>query len=92
MNRNTKNSIEEITNIIKALQTKAEIADFFKELLTKSELDTIAKRWQILNMLKDGYPQREIAKELKVSLCNITRGAKIIKNPNLVLTKCLTKE
>ena len=58
MNRNTKNSIEEITNIIKLLQTEAEIADFLKELLTKSELDTIAKRWQILNMLKDGYPQR----------------------------------
>jgi len=43
-------------------------------------------------MLNDGYTQRDIAKELQVSLCKVTRGAKIIKNKNSILTKYLIKE
>ena len=48
-------------------------------------------RW-ILKMLKSGNSQREIAKELHVSLCKITRGAAILKDKNAITNKILIKE
>ena len=86
------NSINELSALIKKIDTSEDVANFFKELLTESELETLSKRWRILTMLKDGYTQREIAKELQVSLCNITRGAKILKNKDSILRKILVKE
>ena len=62
------------------------------EILTKSEVETLSKRWRILTMLKEGYTQREIAQELNVSLCKVTRGSKILKDKNAIITKYLDKE
>lgn len=84
-------NIEEISNLVKNFYTEAEIVTFLKELLTESELDTLSKRWRILKMLANGSTQREIAKDLQVSLCKVTRGAKILKNKNSVLAKYLIK-
>ena len=85
------NSIEQISNIISKMNS-AEIEQFFTELLPESELSVLSKRWRILNMLSEGITQREIAKELNVSLCKVTRGAKIIKLNNNIVNKYLIKE
>ena len=84
--------IKEISTIVKNINNNEEIENFFKELLTESELETLSKRWRILNMLKEGFTQREISKELSVSLCKVTRGSKIIKNKDSIITKYLIKE
>ncbi len=68
------------------------IKNFIIEMLTESECETLSKRWQILNMLCEGKTQRDIAKELKVSLCKVTRGSQILKNKNSVISKYLIKE
>ena len=75
-------NIKKLSELVKTINTTAEIEAFFSELLTPSELKTLSKRWQILEMLKNGHTQREIAKDLQVSLCKVTRGAKIMKNKN----------
>ena len=85
-------NIKEISMLVKNLHSEAEIEGFFKEILTESEIETLSKRWRILNMLKNKSSQREIAKELKVSLCKVTRGAKILKDKNSVIAKYLIKE
>lgn len=84
-------NIQEISKLVKNLHTEAEIEAFFKELLTKSEIDTLSKRWRIINMLNEGVTQREIAKELQVSLCKVTRGAKILKDKDSILANYLIK-
>ena len=84
--------IKKLSKLVKDLHTEAEIEIFFKELLTESEIETLSKRWRILELLTKGLTQREIAKELQVSLCKVTRGAKIIKNKDSVITKYLIKE
>lgn len=68
------------------------ITDFMLEILTESEAETLSKRWQILELLKEGRTQRAIAKELQVSLCKVTRGSQILKNPKSVIAEYLTKE
>lgn len=85
-------NIQNISKLVKNLHTEAEVESFFKELLTKSEIETLSKRWRILEMLKQGYTQREIAKDLQVSLCKVTRGAKILKDKDSILAKFLIRE
>lgn len=92
MNRNKINEISEISTFLANAKSQKEIESFFMEILTNTELDTLSKRWRILNMLSTGCTQREIAKELKVSLCKVTRGSKILKNKNSVSAKYLNKE
>jgi TrpR family transcriptional regulator, trp operon repressor len=70
-----------ITEMAKAL-SKADselIVDFLACLLTPSEMDEIAKRWALVKEIATGRPQREIAKDLGLSLCKITRGSRELK-------------
>ncbi|MCQ2790048.1 MAG: Trp family transcriptional regulator [bacterium] len=45
-----------------------------------------------MNLLSQGVTQREISAQLGVSLCKVTRGAKILKNSKSVIVKCMIKE
>lgn len=83
--------IEQVSKIMASMNA-TEINKFLSELLTESELSVLSKRWRILNMLSQGVTQREIAKELNVSLCKVTRGARILKEKDAIVTKYLIKE
>ena len=85
-------NIKEISKIINGFKDEKEVYHFFKELFTEAELIDLSKRWQILKMLNEGCTQREIASELKVSLCKVTRGSKIMKSKNSITTKYLRKD
>ena len=85
-------TIKEISQIVSNLKTSQEVEQFLNEILTESEIETLSKRWRILNLLKDGKSQRDIAKDLNVSLCKITRGSKLLKNKNSITAKHLIKE
>lgn len=92
MNSNKDKSMNNLYRLINSLRTVKEVKNLFHELLTESEIDILSKRWRILNMLKDGYTQREIAKDLNVSLCKVTRGSKILKDKTAIVTKMLYGE
>ena len=92
MNRNDKSYLKQLAQLIKHLKSEDEVCAFLTEVMTPSELSALSKRWRILTMLSEGKTQRDIAEELNVSLCKVTRGAKILKNPNTILSKVLIKE
>lgn len=71
---------------------RAEVYNFLLELLTESELADLSKRWRILELLHQGVTQRDIAKELNVSLCKVTRGARIVKTKDAIVNRFLIKE
>ncbi len=56
-----------------------EITRFLRSLLTPAETDEIAKRWALVKALAGGTPQRQIAHDLGLSLCKITRGSRELK-------------
>ena len=92
MNRNIveHENIKEIANILAKVSSK-EGYDFLEEILTPAEISTLSKRWRILKMLNEGFSQREIAKELQVSLCKVTRGSKILKDSDAICSKVIKK-
>ena len=51
-----------------------------KDILTPSEFETLALRWQIVKKLKKGDDQRSIAGELRLGLGTVTRGSRMLRN------------
>lgn len=70
---------EFITNC-RALTSNEDLSQFFELVLTPSEREKIAARYQILSQLvNDKLTQREIAAKIGVSIFNVTRGANQLK-------------
>lgn len=72
-------NFEELIDIFSKEKDRKQVRKLFEEILTPAELEDISKRWFIMKELYRGKAQRKIAKEMEVSLCKITRGARILK-------------
>ena len=82
----TKN---ELIKVFTDINNPKDMEKLFSEILTEKERKDIILRWRLLKMLKEGIPQRKIAQELSISLCKITRGAKILKDKKSVIKSIL---
>jgi TrpR family trp operon transcriptional repressor len=78
-----------VAEAIAKLSSADEISQFLDEILTPAERHDIELRWELLERLRDGVPQREIADQLHISLCKITRGSKILKDPDAIIPTLL---
>jgi TrpR family trp operon transcriptional repressor len=65
------------------------IDEFLRCLLTPAEIADIAGRWALVKALQHKIPQREIARDLGVSLCKITRGSRELKKPESAFQRML---
>lgn len=74
-----ENAMHELSQTLASCSDPVLIEDFLKSLLTVSESTGVANRWALVRLLDAGMSQRNIAKELGLSLCNITRGSKELK-------------
>ena len=81
--------MDELTDIFCNITDTAEMSTFLSEVLTESERKDLELRWELIKRLKKGTPQRRIASDLKISLCKITRGAKILKNKKSMCNRIL---
>lgn len=50
-----------------------------RDILTPQELESVAERWQLIQELAKGTPQRGIAEKLGLSISKITRGSRQLK-------------
>lgn len=69
-------SLKELSEALSKTDDSEKIFNFLECLLTKNELSEIASRWALTKMLDQGVSQRNIASQLGLSLCKITRGSK----------------
>jgi TrpR family transcriptional regulator, trp operon repressor len=81
----------ELIEVFAAIRDSATMRRFFREIFTRSEIADLSLRWKLMKMLKSGTPQRRIALELGISLCKITRGARLIKDPSTVTNRYIGK-
>lgn len=71
--------MDHLVNHLLAQETAEEMEQALGELLTSSELLEMTKRLQILALLEEGVPQRQIAEQLGVGIATVTRGASVLK-------------
>jgi TrpR family trp operon transcriptional repressor len=81
--------LSELIKIFSEISDEKKMRKLFEEIFTPAERETFEQRWNLLRELHKGTPQREIASMYKLSLCKITRGSKILKNKNSVLSEIL---
>jgi TrpR family trp operon transcriptional repressor len=82
-------NLAELAETLAMTDDQSLIEDFFRCLLTPSETADIAARWALVKALDKKIPQREIAKNLGLSLCKITRGSRELKKPNSAFRRIL---
>ena len=70
-----KKYLKELAQIFLSLKNESEVITFMEAILTPKELEEIPTRLQIVKMLKDGTPQREIASKLGVGVATVSRGS-----------------
>jgi len=76
--------LDEICSVLCQIQDTDQMRRLLKEILTPAERKAVALRWELMRRLMDGDAQRQIADELGVSLCKITRGVRILKQTDSV--------
>ena len=64
---------------IASLRTKAEVERFLRDLCTISELDAMAHRWQVAQLLDEGLPYLEVARRAHASTTTVTRVAQWLR-------------
>lgn len=70
---------QELCHLLATARTTEAVAGILQELLSPHELDALAERWQIVQLLLDGCSQRDVRDRLQVAIATVSRGARVIK-------------
>ncbi len=84
-------AVAEISRVLAETEDSQLIQGFLESLLTPSELDETASRWELVRRINRGISQRTIARDLGLSLCKITRGSKVLKEENSAFKRMIEK-
>jgi TrpR family trp operon transcriptional repressor len=72
--------LEELLRKIALDKNKSFMREFLFDLLSPAEYRDFAVRWQIVKMVNNKVPHRNIAKNLKVSVATVGRAVRELEN------------
>ncbi len=84
-------NLSELIKIITEISSVEEMNKLFEEIFTTKEKYDLALRWRLMKDLYNSIPQREIAHNLGISLCKITRGSKILKQEESICRNIISR-
>lgn len=82
---------KELFELFASIDGEKEAEDLLRDILTPREVDSLAERWQEIQLLAKGVPQREIAERLGISISKITRGSRALQYGTGGLLRMLRK-
>jgi TrpR-related protein YerC/YecD len=65
---------------IASLRNPDEARRFFRDLCTRSELEAMAHRWEVAQLLDEGLSYLEVSKRAHASTTTVTRVAQWLRN------------
>lgn len=77
-----EDAYDDLIELFVSTDNKEDMKRLFDDMFTPAEEKDFAIRWKLMNDLYQHVPQREIASDLHISLCRITRGSKMLKKPD----------
>lgn len=69
----------ELCELFAAINNSKEADRLLQDLLTPQEIESLAERWQLVQLLATGMPQRDISEKLNVSISKVTRGSRVLQ-------------
>lgn len=75
-----KKPYKELLQLFASIEDEKEADLLLADLFTPQEIEVLSERWQIVQELAKGTPQREIAKRLGTSISTVTRGSIALKH------------
>jgi TrpR-related protein YerC/YecD len=69
----------ELFSAIASMKTPDETGRLLRDLCTVSELDAMAHRWEVAQLLDEGLPYLEVAKRAHASTTTVTRVAQWLR-------------
>jgi TrpR-related protein YerC/YecD len=82
---------EDLMEAIVALPDRATAERFFRDLCTLRELDEMAQRWRVVQLLDAGWHYLEISRETGVSTATVTRIAQWLRHGTGGYTEALQR-
>jgi TrpR-related protein YerC/YecD len=76
----TPAGLDELVEAFLAMRTEDELVRFLRDLCTRSELEALAHRWQIVQLLDDGLPYLDVAEKAHASTATVTRVAQWLRH------------
>ncbi|RUR13051.1 YerC/YecD family TrpR-related protein [Legionella sp. km772] len=71
-------ALSDLMHSISLLTNEQEALQFFTDLCTPAELESMSDRWQVIPLLRQGIPYRSIHDQTGVSVTTITRVARCL--------------
>ena len=70
---------QELARLFARVRSQREFEVFIDGLFTPPEVEDFVQRWRLMRRLHDGEAQRDISKDLGISLGKIARGSRLLK-------------
>lgn len=70
---------KDLFRLFASIESPEEAKLLLEDILTPQELESIAERWQEIQLLAKGMTQRDVAKKLGVSISKVTRGSRMLQ-------------
>lgn len=70
---------KDLYQLFASIESPKEAQLLLEDILTPQELDSVAERWQEIQLLAKGVTQREVAKKLNISISKVTRGSRMLQ-------------
>jgi len=67
--------LRELSDAILALESRQEVERFLRDLCTLAELEAMAHRWAVAQLVDRGLPYLEVAQRTQASTTTVTRVA-----------------
>ena len=74
-----KEKLKFLTNTLWQIKDKEKLKDFLRDFLTSKEISNVIERLEIIKQLSSGKTQREVSKDMWISVTTVNRGARILK-------------
>ncbi|HBA45528.1 MAG: Trp repressor [Candidatus Nomurabacteria bacterium GW2011_GWE2_40_10] len=81
-NKITEYKKELVEVFSKIFGDKKLMTEFLTDILTPTEFEALALRWQIVKKLNKGETHRSIADDLSLGISTVTRGSRELRNKN----------
>jgi TrpR-related protein YerC/YecD len=76
----TPAGLDELVEAFAAMRGPDELVRFLRDLCTRAELEAMAHRWEIVQLLDDGLPYLDVAEKAHASTATVTRVAQWLRH------------